>query len=43
MGNVLLAPNPKYANCNDTRGSSNAINRPGVHTSVAGTPAGRIS
>jgi prepilin-type processing-associated H-X9-DG protein len=30
MGNVLLAPNPKYPNCSTVSVSSNAIQNPGM-------------
>jgi prepilin-type processing-associated H-X9-DG protein len=40
LGNVLLAPNPKYPNCNSSTGSSNAVNVPGVYTLSSRHPGG---
>jgi prepilin-type processing-associated H-X9-DG protein len=40
IGNVLLAPNPKYPNCNDSTGSNNGVNRPGVYTLSSRHPGG---
>jgi prepilin-type N-terminal cleavage/methylation domain-containing protein/prepilin-type processing-associated H-X9-DG protein len=40
LGNVLLAPNPKYPNCNDSTGSGNAVNKAGVYTLSSRHPGG---
>ena len=31
MGNVLLAPNPKYPNCNNSTGSGNTTDTNGMY------------
>jgi prepilin-type N-terminal cleavage/methylation domain-containing protein/prepilin-type processing-associated H-X9-DG protein len=40
IGNVLLAPNPKYPNCNESTGSDNAVNKAGVYTLSSRHPGG---
>jgi prepilin-type processing-associated H-X9-DG protein len=40
MGNVLLAPNPKYPNCNNSKGSGNGIDEPGVYGMSSRHPGG---
>jgi prepilin-type N-terminal cleavage/methylation domain-containing protein/prepilin-type processing-associated H-X9-DG protein len=43
IGNVLLAPNPKYPNCNDSLASGsggNAVNKAGVYTLSSRHPGG---
>ncbi|MBX6314214.1 MAG: DUF1559 domain-containing protein, partial [Isosphaeraceae bacterium] len=40
LGNVLLPPNPKYPNCNNSTGSGNAVNKPGVYTLSSRHPGG---
>jgi prepilin-type N-terminal cleavage/methylation domain-containing protein/prepilin-type processing-associated H-X9-DG protein len=40
IGNVLLAPNPKYPNCNNSTASNNGVNLPGVYTLSSRHPGG---
>jgi prepilin-type processing-associated H-X9-DG protein len=40
MGNVLLPPNPKYPNCNNSTGSSNSVDVPGMYGMSSYHPGG---
>ena len=40
LGNMLVPPNPKTVNCNNSTGSSNAVNQPGVFGLSSRHPGG---
>jgi prepilin-type N-terminal cleavage/methylation domain-containing protein/prepilin-type processing-associated H-X9-DG protein len=40
IGNMLVPPNPKTVNCNNSTGSSNAVNQPGVFGLSSRHPGG---